>query len=185
LSCSSIYQNSLNKRLSQLAAIPFAGMWCAVLRAAQPPGLGDNPAATGSVRDGIAAIYGLSRAGAVQSPTGVCRPARLTFICHSASFGYCFCHVASQVESAFMSSPVIIAALAASLSGFSPPAISVPSDVVVRVAGDCSAAAAQVVADTGGELLSAQPTSDGQCVITVLVPGNGGRPKKVTVKVPM
>ncbi|MFK0275072.1 MULTISPECIES: hypothetical protein [unclassified Ensifer] len=84
-----------------------------------------------------------------------------------------------------MSSPVIIAALAAGLAGFSPPAISVPSDIVVRVAGDCSAAAAQVVADTGGELLSAQPTSDGQCVITVLVPGNGGRPKKVTVKVPM
>ncbi|MGE6782198.1 hypothetical protein ACQKGL_06725 [Ensifer adhaerens] len=87
-----------------------------------------------------------------------------------------------------MSSPVIIAALAAGLAGFSPPAISVPSDtsdIVVRVAGDCGAAAAQVVADTGGELLSAQPTSDGQCVITVLVPGNGGRPKKVTVKVPM
>ena len=110
---------------------------------------------------------------------------RPTFICHSASFGYCFCHDASQVESAFMSSPVIIAALAAGLAGFSPPAISVPSDIVVRVSGDCSAAAAQVVADTGGELLSAQPTSDGQCVITVLVPGNGGRPKKVTVKVPM
>lgn len=84
-----------------------------------------------------------------------------------------------------MSSPVIIAALAAGLAGFNPPAVSLPSDIVVRVSGDCSAAAAQVVADTGGELLSAQPTSDGQCVITVLIPGNGGRPKKVTVKVPM
>ncbi|OCP24479.1 MULTISPECIES: hypothetical protein [unclassified Ensifer] len=84
-----------------------------------------------------------------------------------------------------MSSPVIIAALAAGLAGFAPPEISVPSDPVVRVAGDCSAAAQQVVSETGGELLSAQPTSDGQCVITVLVPGNGGRPKKVTVRVPM
>ncbi|THK39669.1 hypothetical protein EHS39_00460 [Ensifer sp. MPMI2T] len=83
-----------------------------------------------------------------------------------------------------MSSPVIIAALAAGLAGFSTPAIKVPS-AIVRAAGDCSAAAAQVVAETGGELLSAQPTSDGQCVITVLIPGNGGRPKKVTVKVPM
>lgn len=84
-----------------------------------------------------------------------------------------------------MSSPVIIAALAAGLAGFAPPEISVPSDFVVRAAGDCSAAAQQVVSETGGELLSAQPTSDGQCVITVLVPGNGGRPKKVTVRVPM
>ncbi|CAN7226538.1 MULTISPECIES: hypothetical protein [Ensifer] len=84
-----------------------------------------------------------------------------------------------------MSSPVIIAALAAGLAGFAPPEVNVPTDFVVRVAGDCSAAAQQVVSETGGELLSAQPTSDGQCVITVLVPGNGGRPKKVTVRVPM
>ncbi|MCA1366519.1 MULTISPECIES: two-component system FeuPQ modulator FeuN [Ensifer] len=83
-----------------------------------------------------------------------------------------------------MSSPLTIAALAAGLAGFSPPALNVPP-VVIRAAGDCSAAAAQVVAETGGELLSARPTGDGQCVITVLIPGNGGRPKKVTVKVPM
>ncbi|HXV31675.1 MAG TPA: hypothetical protein VD840_15220 [Sinorhizobium sp.] len=83
-----------------------------------------------------------------------------------------------------MSSPVIIAALAAGLAGSPSPAVSVPT-VVLRVAGDCSAAAAQVTAETGGELLSAQPTSDGKCVVTVLIPGNGGRPKKVTVRVPM
>jgi len=52
-------------------------------------------------------------------------------------------------------------------------------------AGGQADAAAQVVAETGGELLSAQPTADGKCVVTVLIPGNGGRPKKVTVKVPM
>ena len=56
---------------------------------------------------------------------------------------------------------------------------------VVGVAGDCSNAAAQVVAQTGGELLSAQPKGD-TCVVTVLVPGKGNaRPRKVTVRVPM
>ncbi len=83
-----------------------------------------------------------------------------------------------------MSSPLIIATLAAGLAGFAPPAIDVPS-MVVAVDGDCGQAAAQVVAETGGELLSAQPTGDGKCVVTVLIPGNGGRPKKVTVRVPM
>lgn len=83
-----------------------------------------------------------------------------------------------------MSSPLIIATLAAGLSGFSPPAIDVPSMVMV-VDSDCSSAAAEVVSETGGELLSAQPTGDGKCVVTVLIPGNGGRPKKVTMRVPM
>ncbi|OHV85750.1 hypothetical protein [Ensifer sp. LCM 4579] len=83
-----------------------------------------------------------------------------------------------------MSSQVIIAALAAGLAGFPPPAVTVPA-VIVSAAGDCSVAAAQVVAETGGELLSVQPTSDGKCVVTVLIPGNGGRPKKLTVRVPM
>ena len=59
---------------------------------------------------------------------------------------------------------------------------------IVRTATDCSGAASQVVGQTGGQLLSASPqTQGGQtvCVITVLVPGNGyERPKKVTVTVP-
>lgn len=59
---------------------------------------------------------------------------------------------------------------------------------IVRTSGDCSGAASQVVGQTGGQLLSASPqTQGGQavCVITVLVPGNGNdRPKKVTVTVP-
>ncbi|WP_209601392.1 hypothetical protein [Sinorhizobium kostiense] len=76
-----------------------------------------------------------------------------------------------------MASRVTIAVLAAGVAGFSPPAVS--------ASGDCSAAAAHVVAETGGELLSVRPTSDGNCVVTVLIPGNGGRPKKLTVKVPM
>ncbi|GGG00198.1 MULTISPECIES: hypothetical protein [Rhizobium] len=60
-------------------------------------------------------------------------------------------------------------------------------DYLVLVAGDCGTAASRVVRDTGGQLLSAQPSSDGQtCIVTVLVQGNGSeRPRKVTVRVPM
>jgi len=85
-----------------------------------------------------------------------------------------------------MASPLIIAALAAGLSGFSS-ADGLPRAEVYLVAGDCRAAASKAVAQTGGELLSAYPASDGQsCVITVLVQGNGSeRPRKVTVKLPM
>lgn len=60
-----------------------------------------------------------------------------------------------------------------------------PARQVVEIAGDCSAAASQVVAQTGGQLLSAIPQGNA-CVITVLVPGSGSeRPRKVTVRVPM
>jgi hypothetical protein len=60
-------------------------------------------------------------------------------------------------------------------------------DYLVLVAGDCGSAASRVVRETGGQLLSAQPSSDGQtCVVTVLVQGSGSeRPRKVTVRVPM
>jgi len=84
----------------------------------------------------------------------------------------------------FMASPLLIAALAASLTLTGPFDTGASSDVA-EVASDCSAAAAQVVAQTGGELLSAQPKGD-TCVVTVLVPGKGNaRPRKVTVRVPM
>ncbi|RWX76002.1 hypothetical protein EPK99_20285 [Neorhizobium lilium] len=60
-------------------------------------------------------------------------------------------------------------------------------DYLVLVAGDCGAAASRVMRETGGQLLSAQPSSDGQtCIVTVLVQGSGSeRPRKVTVRVPM
>jgi hypothetical protein len=60
-------------------------------------------------------------------------------------------------------------------------------DYLVLVAGDCGSAATRVVRETGGQLLSAQPSSDGQtCIVTVLVQGSGSeRPRKVTVRVPM
>ena len=83
-----------------------------------------------------------------------------------------------------MASPLLITALAASMILPGPVETGALRDVV-EVAGDCSDAAAQVVAQTGGELLSAQPKGD-TCVVTVIVPGKGNaRPRKVTVRVPM
>ncbi|NKQ84043.1 hypothetical protein [Rhizobium ruizarguesonis] len=82
-----------------------------------------------------------------------------------------------------MAFPLSVAALAAGLV-VSAPSPDATSTFVVRVGGDCSAAAAQVVEQTGGQLLSVQPVGD-TCIITVLVQANGQRPRKVTVKVPM
>ncbi|MBB5045098.1 hypothetical protein [Shinella fusca] len=83
-----------------------------------------------------------------------------------------------------MASPLLISALAASLMLPAPMEMGAARSVV-RVGGDCSNAAQRVVAQTGGELLSAKPDGD-SCVVTVLVPGNGNaRPRKVTVRVPM
>ncbi|MBD8553167.1 hypothetical protein IFT84_01375 [Rhizobium sp. CFBP 8762] len=81
-----------------------------------------------------------------------------------------------------MASPLIIAVLATHMAGFAAPGGDV-SYQLARAANDCSQAAAEVVDKTGGDLLSAQPTGDGACIVTVLVKGNGGRPKKVTMKV--
>ncbi|CAN7645049.1 hypothetical protein LJR030_001860 [Rhizobium sp. LjRoot30] len=82
-----------------------------------------------------------------------------------------------------MASPAILATLVAGLT-VSAPGVDGRNQLVLSD-GDCSAAAAQVVAETGGQLLSAQPSGD-SCVITVLVQGNGSeRPRKVRVKVPM
>ncbi|WP_113111160.1 hypothetical protein [Rhizobiales bacterium] len=82
----------------------------------------------------------------------------------------------------------IIAIIAATIAGLAAfvPANAPARDYLILVAGDCGTAANKVLRDTGGQLLSAQPSSDGQtCVVTVLVQGNGERPRKVTVRVPM
>lgn len=82
----------------------------------------------------------------------------------------------------------IIAILAAGTAFFplQPTTPAVARDYLILVAGDCGTAASRVVRETGGQLLSAQPSSDGQtCIVTVLVQGNGERPRKVTVRVPM
>ncbi|AJY48341.1 hypothetical protein TM49_18550 [Martelella endophytica] len=54
------------------------------------------------------------------------------------------------------------------------------------LAADCSGAAQKVVASTGGELLSALPSNDGNgCVVTVIVPARDGNPpRKITRQVP-
>ena len=85
----------------------------------------------------------------------------------------------------------LIAAQAATMQPVAPVSqgLSAPDGTaIVQVAVDCSDAAAQVVRQTQGQLLSASAkTSGGQtvCEITVLIPGNGyDRPKKVTVQVP-
>jgi hypothetical protein len=89
-----------------------------------------------------------------------------------------------------MASPLIIATLAAGLTGFPAPQAGVDGPAgggqVVQVASDCTSAVSRVVRETGGQLLSVYPSSDGQnCVVTVLVQGNGERPRKVTMRVPM
>lgn len=62
------------------------------------------------------------------------------------------------------------------------------NSLVVSAAADCSSSASQVVAQTGGQLLSATPTTqNGQavCKVTVLVKSSSGqRPKKMSVTVP-
>ncbi|WP_416408414.1 hypothetical protein [Agrobacterium rosae] len=89
-----------------------------------------------------------------------------------------------------MASPLIIATLAAGLSGFPAPQVDGKGvqvqGRVQQVASDCSSAVSRVVRETGGQLLSVYPSNDGQnCVVTVLVQGNGERPRKVTMRVPM
>ncbi len=69
------------------------------------------------------------------------------------------------------------------------PTVSVKTqNLVVAAATDCSSSASQVVAQTGGQLLSATPaTQNGQavCKVTVLVKSSSGqRPKKMSVTVP-
>jgi parvulin-like peptidyl-prolyl isomerase len=82
-----------------------------------------------------------------------------------------------------MASLLSIAAVITTMAGSAVLPVATPT-LVARSNADCSEAAAQVVAKTGGQLLSVQPLGD-SCVITVLVQGNGERPRKVTVKAPM
>nr|WP_316653315.1 hypothetical protein [uncultured Gellertiella sp.] len=92
-----------------------------------------------------------------------------------------------------MTSLLSLAVVAFGLAGGSQPGAVTPAvsadgaGQVVMVRGDCSDAASRVVDQTGGQLLSAQPSSDGHsCIITVLVQGDGtSRPRKVRVQVPM
>lgn len=94
-----------------------------------------------------------------------------------------------------MASPLIIATLAAGLFGLPAPQADVQGAPVQsapvqgrvqQAASDCTRAVSRVVRETGGQLLSVYPSNDGEnCVVTVLVQGNGERPRKVTMRVPM
>jgi hypothetical protein len=84
-----------------------------------------------------------------------------------------------------MASKKLIGIVASALFGLSV-SQAAALDYLILVAGDCGDAASKVVRDTGGQLLSAQPSNDGRtCIVTVLVQGSGERPRKVTVRVPM
>ena len=54
--------------------------------------------------------------------------------------------------------------------------------------GDCSGAAAQAAAESGGQVLSVSASEQGGrtvCIVTVLIPGeDGGRPRKKTITIP-
>jgi hypothetical protein len=89
----------------------------------------------------------------------------------------------SLVEVSSMASLLSVAAVIATVASSAVLPGTKPM-LVARANNDCSEAAAEVVAKTGGQLLSVQPSGD-SCVITVLVQGNGERPRKVTVKMPM
>jgi hypothetical protein len=84
-----------------------------------------------------------------------------------------------------MASP-ILHLMAAGISIFAPPQ-DAPFQDVLYANGGCGAAASQAVQQTGGELLSAEPSSDGtSCIVTVLVQEkNNGRPRKITLRLPM
>ncbi|NDV87787.1 hypothetical protein GTW51_13860 [Aurantimonas aggregata] len=62
-----------------------------------------------------------------------------------------------------------------------------PDESFEIVQVDCSGAAAQAAAQTGGQVLSVSSREEGGqtvCVVTVLVPGtDGGRPRKETVTI--
>ncbi len=77
-----------------------------------------------------------------------------------------------------MSSPILIALLAVGLSGQSVPPRA-DGGAVLLAAEDCAAAAARVVAETGGILLSAIPRSDGTCEVIVLKNKEGERREKI------
>jgi len=84
-----------------------------------------------------------------------------------------------------MASPFLIF-LAAGFGAFASPQYeNLPG--VLYASGGCGAAANAAVEQTGGELLSAEPSDDGtSCIVTVLVQEkNNGRPRKITLRIPM
>ncbi|MEN9895785.1 MAG: hypothetical protein RIR97_1637 [Pseudomonadota bacterium] len=84
-----------------------------------------------------------------------------------------------------MASPYLLF-LAAGLGVFTAPQHD-KMPIVLAAGGGCGAAADAAIAQTGGELLSAEPSADGtSCIVTVLVQEkNNARPRKITLRIPM
>jgi hypothetical protein len=84
------------------------------------------------------------------------------------------------------------AALAAPMPGFSGGTQAqreqAGEPMIELAQGNCSAAAAQAAAQSGGQVLSVssrQQNGQTVCVVTVLVPGtDGGRPRRTTITIP-
>lgn len=57
-------------------------------------------------------------------------------------------------------------------------------DLLVPVNIDCRRAAERAAQETGGRVLSARPSGSAACEVTLLVPNEGGRPRRVVVTVP-
>jgi hypothetical protein len=88
---------------------------------------------------------------------------------------------AAMLATIMLSALTATATVAAPMTGA--PA-GVEEGIVEFAQANCNAAAQQVVAQTGGQLLSVSPGPNGTCSVTVLVPGQGNeRPRKVTVNV--
>lgn len=92
-----------------------------------------------------------------------------------------------------MASIMIIAGLAVGLAASPAPdlaaAVGMKAPLVLVQSSDenggvdCRSAAYRVVEEVGGQLLSVRQSGN-ECVITVLIPGNGNeRPRKVTMRV--
>lgn len=97
--------------------------------------------------------------------------------------GTYFAGMGVQTEEVAMASLMEIAGRKLTGVGLALAMVALPGLGSDAIAADCRAAAARVVAEVGGQLLSVRE-SGGECVIVVLVPGNGSeRPRKVTMRV--
>lgn len=58
------------------------------------------------------------------------------------------------------------------------------SSPLIFAQADCSAAARRAASRTGGRVLAARADGRGGCEVTLLVPQEGGRPRRVVLNVP-
>ena len=83
-----------------------------------------------------------------------------------------------------IASALVLLGTAASASALPAAPLGV-DDPLVAVAVDCTSAAARAARETGGRVLAARPSGATSCEITLLVPNEGGRPRRVVISVPV